>query len=100
MPLEPASHGLLARAPEYEPLRAFSQGGRYWDRVPQQLIREGGLAEFLPAVETEEDDRGKYGRFFRLQGSRESISRSKPLGRRRIPASQLLRLQQAHYNNC
>jgi len=95
MPLEPVSHGLLARAPEYEPLRAFSQGGRYWDRVPQQLIRTGGLAEFLPPVETEEDDRGKYGRFFRTPGKADPVGRSRPLGRRGIPRDQLLRLRQA-----
>ncbi len=95
MPLEPTQTGLLARAGEYEPLRAFSQGGRYWDRVPQQLIREGGLAEFLPPVEVEEDDAGKYGRFHHDKGRRELLCRSKPLGRRAVPAAQLQRLRQA-----
>jgi hypothetical protein len=95
MPLEPTKEGLLARAGDYEPLRAFSQGGFYWDRVPQQLIRESDLAEFLPPVEVEKDDRGKYGRFHLEQGRRELLTRSKPLGRRRIPPDQLRRLQQA-----
>ena len=95
MPLEPTKEGLLARAGDYEPLRAFSQGGFYWDRVPQQLIRESGLAEFLPPVEVEKDDRGKYGRFHLEQGRRELLTRSKPLGRRRIPPDQLRRLHQA-----
>lgn len=92
MPLEPTANGLLARAGEYEPLRAFSQGGRYWDRVPQQLIREGALAEFLPPVEVEEDERGHYGRFHWEQGRRESLSRSRPVGQRGIPAEQARRL--------
>ena len=95
MPLESTTHGLLARAGDYEPLRAFSQGGFYWDRVPQQLIREGGLAEFLPPVEVEKDDRGKYGRFHREEGGRELLTRSKPLGGRRIPPDQLRRLNHA-----
>jgi hypothetical protein len=95
MPLEPTATGLLARAGEYEPLRAFSQGGRYWDRVPQQLIREGALAEFLPAVEAEEDDRGRFGRFHRTTGRREWLRRSLPVGRRGVPAPQLERLRQA-----
>jgi cytoskeletal protein RodZ len=95
MPLEPTSNGLLARAGDYEPLRAFSQGGVYWDKVPQQLIRESSLAEFLPPVEVEKDDRGKYGRFHYEQGRRELLSRSKPLGGGRIPADQLQRLKQA-----
>ena len=95
MPLEPASHGLLARAPEYEPLRAFSQDGRYWDRVPQQLIREGALAEFLPAVEVEEDERGKYARFFRTPGEQNCLARSRPVGRHGIPPVQLARLSAA-----
>jgi hypothetical protein len=95
MPLEPTRTGLVARLGEYEPLRAFSQGGRYWDRVPQGLIREGGLAEFLPPVEAEEDERGKYGRFHRDRGRKELLSGSKPVGRRGIPAEQLQRLRQA-----
>lgn len=93
MPLEPTREGLLARAGDYEPLRAFSQGGYYWDKVPQKLILESGLAEFLPPVETEEDERGKYGRFHREQGQRELLSRSRPLGRRGIPPRQLERLK-------
>jgi hypothetical protein len=95
MPLEPTRTGLLARAAEYQPLRAFSQTGRYWDRVPQQLIREGGFAEFLPPVESEEDDRGKFGRFHCESGRKELLSRSKPVGRRGIPAEQLERLRKA-----
>ncbi len=95
MPLEPTNTGLLARAPEYQPLRAFSQTGRYWDRVPQQLIREGGFAEFLPPVESEEDDRGKFGRFHCDGRRKEWLSRSKPVGRRGIPAEQLERLRKA-----
>jgi hypothetical protein len=95
MPLEPANTGLLARADEYQPLRAFTQTGRYWDRVPQQLIREGGFAQFLPPVESEEDDRGKFGRFHCDAGRKELLSRSKPVGRRGIPAEQLVRLRQA-----
>jgi hypothetical protein len=95
MPLEPITTGLLARAAEYQPLRAFSQTGRYWDRVPQQLIREGGFAEFLPPVESEEDDRGKFGRFHLESGRKELLSRSKPVGRRGIPAEQLERLRKA-----
>jgi len=95
MPLEPAKGGLLARADEYRPLRAFSQTGRYWDRVPQQLIREGSLAEFLPPVETGEDERGKFGRFHSGEGRKEVLSRSQPVGRRGIPAKQLERLRQA-----
>jgi hypothetical protein len=95
MPLEPATTGLLARAPEYQPLRAFSQTGRYWDRVPQQLIREGGFAEFLPPVESEEDDRGNFGRFHCESGRKELLSRSQPVGRRGIPAEQLERLRKA-----
>lgn len=95
MPLEPTKHGLLARAGDYEPLRAFSQGGYYWDKVPQKLVLESGLAEFLPPVETEEDDRGKYGRFHNVQGQRELLSRSKPIGRRGIPPRQLERLKEA-----
>jgi len=95
MPLERTNTGLLARADEYQPLRAFSQTGRYWDRVPQQLIREGGFAEFLPPVESEEDDRGKFGRFHRVGRRKELLSRSKPVGRRGIPAAQLQRLRKA-----
>ena len=95
MPLESTRTGLLARAAEYQPLRAFSQTGRYWDRVPQQLIREGGFAEFLPPVESEEDDRGKFGRFHCESGRKELLSRSKPVGRRGIPAEQLERLRRA-----
>ena len=95
MPLEPAKNGLLARAGDYEPLRAFSQGGVYWGKVPQQLIRESSLAEFLPPVEVEKDDCGKYGRFHREHGSRELLTRSKPLGGRPIPPEQLRRLKQA-----
>ena len=95
MPLEPAKTGLLARAEEYQPLRAFSQTGRYWDRVPQQLIREGGFAEFLPPVETEEDERGKFGRFHRDGRRQEWLSRSQPVGRRGVPAAQLERLRKA-----
>ena len=95
MPLESARHGLLARALDYEPLRAFSQGGRYWDRVPQQLIREGPLGEFLPPVESEEDERGKFGRFFRLVGKREVLAHSHPVGRRGVPSDQLRRLQES-----
>ena len=95
MPLEPAKTGLLARAEEYQPLRAFSQTGRYWDRVPQQLIREGGFAEFLPPVETEEDERGKFGRFHRDGVRKEWLSRSQPVGRRGVPAVQLERLRRA-----
>ena len=95
MPLESTTNGLLARVGDYEPLRAFSQGGVYWDKVPQQLIRESSLAEFLPPVEVEKDDQGKYGRFHREQGQRELLSRSKPLGGRRIPRDQLERLKRA-----
>jgi hypothetical protein len=95
MPLEPTSNGLLARAGDYDPLRAFSQGGVYWDKVPQQLIRESSLAEFLPPVEVEKDDRGKYGRFHREEGHRELLTRSKPLGGKGIPPNQLRRLKQA-----
>ncbi|HXP60398.1 MAG TPA: hypothetical protein VN829_07905 [Dongiaceae bacterium] len=95
MPLEPAKTGLLARTEEYQPLRAFSQTGRYWDRVPQQLIREGGFAEFLPPVESEEDERGKFGRFHRDGVRKEWLSRSQPVGRRGIPAVQLERLRKA-----
>jgi hypothetical protein len=95
MPLEPANTGLLARADEYQPLRAFSQTGRYWDRVPQHLIREGGFAQFLPPVESEQDDRGKFGRFHSDAGRKELLSRSKPVGRRGIPADQLERLRKA-----
>ena len=69
MPLERTTNGLLARSGDYEPLRAFSQGGVYWDKVPQQLIRESSLAEFLPPVEVEKDDQGKYGRFHHRAGS-------------------------------
>jgi len=86
---------LLARADEYQPLRAFSQTGCYWDRVAQQLIREGGFAEFLPPVESEEDERGKFGRFHLDAGRKELLSRSRPVGRRGIPARQLERLQKA-----
>jgi hypothetical protein len=95
MPLEPTSNGLLARAGDYEPLRAFSQGGVYWDKVPQQLIRESSLAEFLPPVEIEKDDTGKYGRFHREEGGRDLLARSKPLGGRGIPPEPLQRLKQA-----
>jgi len=95
MPLEPAKTGLLARADEYQPLRAFSQTGRYWDRVPQQLIREGGFAQFLPPVESEEDQRGKFGRFHHDGGRKEWLSRSRPVGRRGVPAAQLERLRKA-----
>jgi hypothetical protein len=95
MPLQPTKTGLLARAQEYQPLRAFSQTGRYWDRVAQQLIREGGFAEFLPPVETEEDERGKFGRFHCDAGRKELLGRSKPVGRRGIPSEQLQRLRKA-----
>jgi hypothetical protein len=95
MPLEPTSNGLLARVGDYEPLRAFSQGGVYWDKVPQQLIRESSLAQFLPPVEVEKDDQGKFGRFHLEEGGRELLSRSKSLGGRRIPRRQLDRLKHA-----
>ena len=95
MSLRPTIHGLLARSGDYEPLRAFSQGGCYWDKAPQQLIRESALAEFLPPVELEKDDEGKYGRFHLDRAGRELLSRSKPLGPRRVPPDQLGRLKQA-----
>ena len=95
MPLEPASNGLLARSGDYEPLRAFSQGGVYWDKMPQQLIRESSLAEFLPPVEVEKDDQGKYGRFHREARGRELLRRSRPLNGRGIPRPQLRRLKAA-----
>ena len=63
--------------------------------MPQQLIRESSLAEFLPPVEVEKDDRGKYGRFHYQQRGRELLSRSKALGGRRVPPDQLRRLRQA-----
>jgi hypothetical protein len=95
MPLHPTIHGLLARAGDYEPLRAFSQGGCYWDKAPQQLLRESRLAEFLPPVEVEKDDDGKYGRFHLERGGRELLSHSKPLGPCRVPPEQLRRLKEA-----
>jgi hypothetical protein len=95
MPPYPTQHGLLVRTTDYTPLRAFSQGGCYWDKAPQQLIRESGLAEFLPPVEMEKDDQGQFGRFHREQGRGELLSRSKPLGRRRVPPDQLIRLKRA-----
>jgi hypothetical protein len=63
--------------------------------VPQQLIRESRLAEFLPPVEVEKDDQGKYGRFHLEQGRRELLSQSKPLDGRRIRRDQLERLERA-----
>jgi hypothetical protein len=83
------------RATDYIPLRAFSQGGFYWDKDSQQIIRDGGLAEFLPAVEIEEDERGKHGLFHREEKGREILSHSRPLGRLRVPPDQLRTLGQA-----
>jgi hypothetical protein len=95
MPLEPTADGLLARTGEYTPLRAFSQGGRYWDEASQQLIRDGALKEFLPAVEAGEDDRGSFGRFFERSGGRDLMARSRPVPRSGIPSGELEAFQRA-----
>jgi TonB family protein len=83
--------GLVVQEAEYLPRKARQSGGFYWDDAAQRIIRRE-LGQFLPPVDW---NRGHSARFYLGEGEDEKLCRSRPLGRRGLPAGQLAQLRQA-----
>jgi hypothetical protein len=86
------NEGLKVSMASFNRIKAFKEGGDYWDN--QTLIRES-LGEFLPPIEQIEEGGQRNGLFRKTVRDRDVLWKSSPVGKVLIPSAEIHRLSDA-----